>query len=174
MIKVILWLKLSSDKSYLVIKVKEVDIAKEVKRSDGWWGFACGDVCLSNISCVSFCLYSNSFCCMFSGPSICGNGFAFWDFLKYFWPLGFWSCQELLAEPTKTCWFVLDQSFSYKWQMFTVQVPLVTYYPRERWNRKTLPEAQRTKGIESLTWIIFLTKINLIKTFIGHQMAPLT
>ena len=26
---------------------------------------------------------------------------------------------------------------------------------------KTLPEAQRTQGIESITWIKFLTKINL-------------
>ena len=28
--------QLSSDESYLVIKVREVRIAKEVKRSDGW------------------------------------------------------------------------------------------------------------------------------------------
>ena len=27
-----------------MIKVREVRIAKEVKRSDGWWRFACGDV----------------------------------------------------------------------------------------------------------------------------------
>ena len=27
------------------MKVKEVEIAKEVIRSDGWWRFACGDVC---------------------------------------------------------------------------------------------------------------------------------
>ena len=26
------------------VKVKEVEIAKEVIRSDGWWHFACGDV----------------------------------------------------------------------------------------------------------------------------------
>ena len=26
------------------MKVKEVEIAKEVMRSDGWWRFACGDV----------------------------------------------------------------------------------------------------------------------------------
>ena len=32
-------------KVYRVIKVREVRIAKEVKRSDGWWRFACGDVC---------------------------------------------------------------------------------------------------------------------------------
>ena len=29
-------------------------------------------------------------------------------------------------------------------------------------NPKTLPEAQRTQGIESITWIIFLTEINFI------------
>ena len=28
--------KLSSDESFRVMKVKEVEIAKEVKRSDGW------------------------------------------------------------------------------------------------------------------------------------------
>ena len=39
--KVILWWKLFSDESYLVMKVKFV---KEVKRSDGLWRFACGDV----------------------------------------------------------------------------------------------------------------------------------
>ena len=43
--KVILWWKLSCDESYLVMKVKEVEIAKEVIRSDGWWRFASsGDV----------------------------------------------------------------------------------------------------------------------------------
>ena len=42
--KVIKWWKLSSDESYLVMKVKEIEIAKEVKRSDGWWRFASGDV----------------------------------------------------------------------------------------------------------------------------------
>ena len=49
--KVIKWWNFSSDESYLhieeiylVMKVKEVEIAKEVKRSDGWWRFACGDV----------------------------------------------------------------------------------------------------------------------------------
>ena len=42
--KVIKCWKLSSGESYLVMKVEEVDIAKEVKRSDGWWHFACGDV----------------------------------------------------------------------------------------------------------------------------------
>ena len=50
--KVILWWKLSSDKSYLVIKFSsdksclwiKVRIDKEVKRSDGLWRFACGDV----------------------------------------------------------------------------------------------------------------------------------
>ena len=39
--EVILWWKLSCDESYLVMKVK---IVKEVKRSDGLWRFACGDV----------------------------------------------------------------------------------------------------------------------------------
>ena len=39
--KVIQWWKLPSDESYLVMKVK---IVKEVKRSDGLWRFACGDV----------------------------------------------------------------------------------------------------------------------------------
>ena len=46
--KIIKWLKLSSDKSYqamevinIVIKVR---IYKAVKRSDGWWHFACGNV----------------------------------------------------------------------------------------------------------------------------------
>ena len=33
-----------SDESYLVMQVKEVEIAKEVIRNDGWWRFACGDV----------------------------------------------------------------------------------------------------------------------------------
>ena len=54
--KVILWWKLSCDesyvvmivnidKSYLVMKViLKVKIDKEVKRSDGLWRFACGDV----------------------------------------------------------------------------------------------------------------------------------
>ena len=42
--KVIVWWKLLCDESYLVMKVKEVGIAKEVKRSDGLWRFACGDV----------------------------------------------------------------------------------------------------------------------------------
>ena len=27
-----------------MVKSKAVEIAKEVKRSDGWWQFACGDV----------------------------------------------------------------------------------------------------------------------------------
>ena len=40
--KVIYWWKLFSDESYLVIKVR---IVNEVKRSDGLWRFACGDVC---------------------------------------------------------------------------------------------------------------------------------
>ena len=35
-----------SDKSYLVIKSHEVEIAKEVKRSDRLWRFACGNVFL--------------------------------------------------------------------------------------------------------------------------------
>ena len=39
--KVTLRWKLSSDESYLVMKVK---IGKEVKKSDGLWRFACGDV----------------------------------------------------------------------------------------------------------------------------------
>ena len=39
--KVIYWWKLPSDKSYLVMKVK---IVQEVKRSDGLWRFACGDI----------------------------------------------------------------------------------------------------------------------------------
>ena len=42
--KVIEWWKLSLDESCLVMKVK---IVKEVKRSDGLWRFACGDVLLS-------------------------------------------------------------------------------------------------------------------------------
>ena len=42
--KVINWWKLSCDESFLVMKVKEVEITKEVIRSDGWWRFACGDV----------------------------------------------------------------------------------------------------------------------------------
>ena len=42
--KVIKWGKFSSDESYLVMKVKEVETAKAVIRSDGWWRFACGDV----------------------------------------------------------------------------------------------------------------------------------
>ena len=41
--KVTSWWKLSSDESYLVVKVK---IVKEVKRSVGLWRFACGDVLL--------------------------------------------------------------------------------------------------------------------------------
>ena len=36
--------ELSSDKGNLVIKVKEVEIVKEVKRSDSLWHFAWGDV----------------------------------------------------------------------------------------------------------------------------------
>ena len=44
MIKLTLWLKLSSDKSHIVNKAREVKIVKEVKRSDGLWRFACGDV----------------------------------------------------------------------------------------------------------------------------------
>ena len=40
------WQKLSGDESYLVMKVK---IVKEVKRSDGLWRFACGDVLLYQI-----------------------------------------------------------------------------------------------------------------------------
>ena len=39
--KVILWWKLASDENKLVMKV---EIVKEVKRSDGLWRFACGDV----------------------------------------------------------------------------------------------------------------------------------
>ena len=35
---------ISSDKLCLVIKVREIRIVKEVKRSDSLWGFACGDV----------------------------------------------------------------------------------------------------------------------------------
>ena len=37
------WWKLASDESYLMMKVK---IVREVKRSDGLWRFACGDVFL--------------------------------------------------------------------------------------------------------------------------------
>ena len=39
------------------MKVKEVEIAKEVIRSDGWWCFACGDVLLigSSISSLQVC-----------------------------------------------------------------------------------------------------------------------
>ena len=44
MMKFIWRWKLSSDESYLVMKVEEVEIAKEVVRSVGWWRFACGDV----------------------------------------------------------------------------------------------------------------------------------
>ena len=39
--KVIYWWKLSTDEIYVVMKV---NIDKEVKRSDGLWRFACGDV----------------------------------------------------------------------------------------------------------------------------------
>ena len=39
--KVIWWWKFPSDESYVVMKVK---IVQEVKRSDGLWRFACGDV----------------------------------------------------------------------------------------------------------------------------------
>ena len=45
-----------SYKSYLVIKFKEVKIAKEVKRSDGLWRFACGDVFNYNCYCDRFYL----------------------------------------------------------------------------------------------------------------------
>ena len=38
-------MKFTSDESYLVMKVR---IVKEVKRSDGLWRFACGDVFLKN------------------------------------------------------------------------------------------------------------------------------
>ena len=37
-------LNVSSDKIVQVIKVREVVIVEEVKRSDDWWRFACGDV----------------------------------------------------------------------------------------------------------------------------------
>ena len=46
--KVMLWWKLSSDESCLVMKV---EIVKEVKRSDGLWRFACGDVLHLNMHC---------------------------------------------------------------------------------------------------------------------------
>ena len=36
--------KLFGDKSNFVMESKLIEVAKEVKRSDGWWGFACGDV----------------------------------------------------------------------------------------------------------------------------------
>ena len=39
------WWKFSCYKTYIVIKVREVKIVKEVKNSDGLWRFACGDVC---------------------------------------------------------------------------------------------------------------------------------
>ena len=32
------------DKTYFVMKFKAVELAKEVKRSDSWCRFACGDV----------------------------------------------------------------------------------------------------------------------------------
>ena len=32
-----------------MIKAKEVEIANEVKRSDGWWHFAWGDVFVENL-----------------------------------------------------------------------------------------------------------------------------
>ena len=32
-----------------MIKVREVIIVKEVKMSDGWCRFACGDVCMSEL-----------------------------------------------------------------------------------------------------------------------------
>ena len=57
--KVIYWWELSSDESYLVMSdgsylVMEVKIVKEVKRRDGLWRFACGDVWLvnSNLSLI--------------------------------------------------------------------------------------------------------------------------
>ena len=43
-IKITLWQKFSCDKSYLVIKVREVIIVKEVKISDGLWHFASANV----------------------------------------------------------------------------------------------------------------------------------
>ena len=46
--KVILWWKFSSDESYLVMKFK---IVKEVKRSDVLWRFACGDVFMLLLYC---------------------------------------------------------------------------------------------------------------------------
>ena len=44
MIKFICGKNLYCHKSCLVIKTKEVELVKEVKRSDGLWPFACGDV----------------------------------------------------------------------------------------------------------------------------------
>ena len=35
-----------------MIKVREVRIAKEVKRSDGWWRFACGNVLLCSLNLI--------------------------------------------------------------------------------------------------------------------------
>ena len=42
---------------YLVIKVKEFEIIKEVKRNDSLWRFACGDV---SKLCFPKCLYASS------------------------------------------------------------------------------------------------------------------
>ena len=69
--KVIKWWKLSCDKSYLVKKVKEVEIAKEVIRSDGWWRFACGDVL------IVYIIY------LFS--ELLGNFMKKWDFKPKLW-----------------------------------------------------------------------------------------
>ena len=49
--KVIWWQSLCFDKTYLALKsffmkVRVVEIVKEVKRSDSLWRFACGDVYL--------------------------------------------------------------------------------------------------------------------------------
>ena len=55
--KVTQWWKLTSDESYLVMKF---EIVKGVKRSDGLWRFACGDVFSLSLSAVNWGLQTET------------------------------------------------------------------------------------------------------------------
>ena len=67
-----------------MIKVREVRIAKEVKRSDGWWRLACGDVLLCSLNLI----FKGCFCAFFLSPFYllgCGGKWIndWWSFVPF-------------------------------------------------------------------------------------------
>ena len=109
--EVINWRKLSTDQSYLLIKVREVGLAIEVMTGD--------------VSPVAMFLSDpgRSDPIYVSGPLSLSK-------------LRLWNFTDVTLADEDTNWIT-------------------------NWYDKTLPEAQRTQGIESITWITFLTEISL-------------